>query len=123
MTLYTDEDYQAEYITSRQWEGYTFSDVENHDEHGKFIKGFKLKGDRVETKTVHFENLKQALFELYSQLYDELRMGNIAKDCVEKACDYCDYKAICQFKGEAMKERNRTSIPSLIEGAQNEAES
>ena len=123
LTLYTDEDYQAEYITSRQWEGYTFSDVENHDEHGKFIKGFKLKGDRVETKTVHFENLKQALFELYSQLYDELRMGNIAKDCVEKACDYCDYKAICQFKGEAMKERNRTSIPSLIEGAQNEAES
>jgi ATP-dependent helicase/DNAse subunit B len=60
---------------------------------------------------------------LYAQLYDELSCGNIAKDCVEGACEYCDYKAICQFKGEAKKERNRTSIASLNEGAQNEAES
>lgn len=123
LTLYTHEDYQTDYIKSRQWEGYTFSDVEKHDEQGRFIKGFKRKGDTVETKMVQFELLKQALFELYTQLYDELSTGNIAKDCVEKACEYCDYKAICQFKGEAKKERNRTSISSLNEGVQNEAES
>ena len=81
------------------------------------------KGDKVETKTVQFELLRQALYELYAQLYDELSCGNIAKDCVEGACEYCDYKAICQFKGEAKKERNRTSSVSLNEGAQNEAES
>ncbi len=123
LTLYTQEDHQSDYIKDRQWDGYTFSDVEKQDEQGRFIKGFKRKGDGVESKTVQFELLKQALYELYTQLYDELRMGNISKDCVEHACDFCDYKAICQFKGEAKKERNRTSISSLSEGAQNEAES
>lgn len=123
LTLFTDVDHQSDYIESRQWEGYTFDDVEKQDEQARFIKGFKLKGDKVETKTVQFELLKQALYELYTQLYDELRCGVIAKDCVEGACEYCDYKAICQFKGEAKKERNRTSIASLSEGAQNEAES
>ena len=123
LTLFTDDDHQADYIESRQWEGYTFDDVENQDEQARFIKGFKRKGDKLETKTVQFELLRQALYELYAQLYDELSCGNIAKDCVEGACEYCDYKAICQFKGEAKKERNRTSIASLNEGAQNEAES
>ena len=123
LTLYAHEDHQADYIESRQWEGYTFDDVENQDEQARFIKGFKRKGDKLETKTVQFELLRQALYELYAQLYDELSCGNIAKDCVEGACEYCDYKAICQFKGEAKKERNRTSIVSLNEGAQNEAES
>lgn len=123
LTLLTNEDQKESYIESRQWEGYTFNDVEHQDEQAMFIKGYKLKNGSVETKTVQFELLKQALFELYSQLYDELQSGKIAKDCVEHACEYCDYKAICQFKGEAKKERNRTSIASLNEGAQNEAES
>ena len=123
LTLLSDADYKAESIKARQWEGYTFSDVQNQDEEALYIKGLKLKEGRVDGKTVQFDLLKKALFELYTQLYTELSEGNIAKDCVEGACEYCDYKAICQFRGEAKQERNRTSIPSLSEGEPNEAES
>lgn len=120
----TKDDNDIEYKKSRQWVGYTFKDEENQDETATFINGLKLKNGIVSrNKKVSLDLLNEAIHELYTLLYHSLEEGIIEKDVVKDGCKYCDYKAICQFRGEEKDERNRTSISTLIEGASDETES
>ena len=120
----TKDDNDIEYKKSRQWVGYTFEDEENQDETATFINGLKLKNGIVSrNKKVSLDLLNEAIHELYTLLYHSLEAGIIEKDVVKDGCKYCDYKAICQFRGEEKDERNRTSIESLIEGENDETES
>ena len=120
----TKDDNDIEYKKSRQWVGYTFEDEENQDETATFINGLKLKNGIVSrNKKVSLDLLNEAIHELYTLLYHSLEAGIIEKDVVKDGCKYCDYKAICQFRGEEKDERNRTSISTLIEGASDETES
>ena len=80
-------------------------------------------GRIVRKKNISIDLLNQAIQELYALLYRSLEEGIIDKDVVKGSCQYCDYKAICQFRGEEKDERNRTSIESLIEGEHDETES
>ncbi len=124
MTELTINDYEKEYKKTKQWVGYTFYDEENQDETASYINGLKLKNGVVSrSKKISLELLHQALYDLYTLLYHSLEEGVIDKDVVKDGCKYCDYKAICQFRGEEKDERNRTSIKSLTEGASDEEES
>lgn len=124
MTELSKDDYEADYLKSRQWVGYTLDDEANQDTSAKYIKGLKLKGGTVtRSKQYSIDLLNQAINELYTLLYHSLEEGVIDKDVVKDGCTYCDYKAICQFRGEEKEERNRTSIKSLVEGASDETES
>jgi len=99
-------------------------DEANQDTSAKYIKGLKLKGGVVSrSKQYNIELLNQAIRDLYTLLYHSLEDDVIDKDEVKDGCKYCDYKAICQFRGEEKEERNRTSIKSLVEGASDETES
>ncbi len=124
MVELTNKDYEDDYLKLRQWVGYTLDDEANQDTSAKYIKGLKLKGGTVtRSKQYNIELLNQAIRDLYTLLYHSLEDGVIDKDVVKDGCKYCDYKAICQFRGEEKEERNRTSIKSLVEGASNETES
>ena len=106
------------------WVGYTFDDEESQDETATYINGLKLKNGVVSrSKKVSLDLLNKAIHDLYTLLYHSLEERIIEKDVVKDGCKYCDYKAICQFRGEEKDERNRTSIKSILEGANDETES
>lgn len=48
-----------------------------------------------------FEDAKQQLLFIYRYLIDSLLEGNIECSPTEKACTYCEYSAICMYKGIA----------------------
>ena len=124
ITELTHKDYEEEYKKTKQWVGYTFDDEQGQDDTASFISGLKLKNGVVSrSKKVSLDLLNQAIHELYTLLYHSLEEGIIDKDVVKDGCKYCDYKAICQFRGEEKDERNRTSIKSILEGASDETES
>ena len=123
-TELTLDDYLVDYKKKKQWTGYTFADEKNIDDTANYIEDLKIRnGDVVRKKNISIDLLNQAIQELYALLYRSLEEGIIDKDVVKGSCQYCDYKAICQFRGEEKDERNRTSIESLIEGEHDETES
>jgi ATP-dependent helicase/nuclease subunit B len=124
ITELSKDDYEQDYLKERKWEGYTLDDESNQDKTASYIKGLKLKNGTVtRNKQYSIDLLNQALRDLYTLLYHSLEEGFIEKDVVKDGCTYCDYKAICQFRGEEKDERNRTSIKSLVEGGSDETES
>jgi ATP-dependent helicase/DNAse subunit B len=58
------------------------------------------KGIKNRTKALDTELLQKALLKIYQEIVNSITQGEFSIRPFRQACDYCGFKAICQFKGE-----------------------
>ena len=90
------------FVEQRKLSGWTFDDPLILDDNAKHTKGLYInKNGDVAVRSGNYDTLKteQFIHEIYAYLAQELWSGNISASPIEGACTYCDYHAICQFKG------------------------
>ncbi len=63
-------------------------------------------------KQIDLDQTRDLVKAIYGYLLNELRNGIISCRPTENACDYCEYHAICHFKGLKLKE-----LPEIVEGS------
>ncbi len=83
----------------------------------KLLKEHRYKGWTIEnsdaftdkefftTSNYDMDAIEQVLTALFDKLVDQLKQGRIELTPLENACTYCNFKAICRFKGLAEKEK------------------
>ena len=112
----TASQYYDFYLKKRQLEGWTFALDESLDEDTKHIKGLSRNKDgqlTVRSGVYEFSKVNQFIEEIYTVLVNELWQGNIALDPKPDACKFCDYKTVCQFKGQVNSLESRVELTSF----------
>ncbi|OGS57380.1 MAG: hypothetical protein A2Y19_02630 [Firmicutes bacterium GWE2_51_13] len=118
------EEYDEAFWQEQAWKihklkGWTFADPRNLDFKGRNIDKLKLNKDgNVVTmgKPYSIELVKQALNELYTDFGRRIADADISRSCTPDACTYCDFVRMCQFRGEPLNVKNRTTLKKLQKG-------
>ena len=111
----TSQHYDS-YLKNRQLAGWTFVLDESLDDDAKHIRGLSTNKDNqlsVRSGVYEFSKVNQFIQEIYTVLAQELWDGNISLTPSVEACTFCDYKAICQFKGQVKPLESRVEITSF----------
>ncbi|MFV0380081.1 MAG: PD-(D/E)XK nuclease family protein [Anaerorhabdus sp.] len=84
---------QIDFKKNNKFSGFSFSNEKDEVEH--------LFSTRKSSYS--FEKVQGFLLEAYKFLYENLQDGNIELNPYKKACEFCDYKSICHFKGSGFE--------------------
>ena len=99
--------------------GWTFSDPVSLDLNGKNIDSLKKDKDGkvvVVGGPYRIDLVEQLMHELYAYFGSQLIIGDISRTCTAHACDYCDFVRLCQFRGDTLNVKTRTSVKDLKKG-------
>lgn len=99
--------------------GWTFSDPVSLDLNGKNIDSLKIDKDGkvvVVGGPYRIDLVEQLMHELYAYFGSQLILGDISRICTAHACDYCDFVRLCQFRGDTLNVKTRTSVKDLKKG-------
>lgn len=99
--------------------GWTFVDPMSLDLNGQNIDSLKKdkNGKVVVTGGPYrIDLVEQLMNELYGYFGSHLILGDISRNCTSHACDYCDFVRLCQFRGDTLNVKTRTSIKDLKKG-------
>lgn len=85
-------------------------------QNGFIYKHITSKGNISKTGLFDLEKIKSYFTLLYTHLSDQLSEGKIDRNPVIGACDYCEFKHICIFKGTYQKPIDLDPENTLKEG-------
>lgn len=114
-----EEEWQADEWKNHRLKGWTFADPASLDKYGKNFASLKIdKTGKVVVNGGPFriDLVEKLMLELYTHFGDHLAIGDISRTCTTHACDYCDFVRLCQFRGETVNVKTRTSIKNLKKG-------
>jgi ATP-dependent helicase/DNAse subunit B len=99
--------------------GWTFTDPISLDPKAQNFDSLKLDKDKkpvVNGGPYKIELVEKLMNELYAYFTTHLLDGDISRTCTPHACEYCDFVRLCQFRGETVNVKTRTSIKNLKKG-------
>ena len=89
-------DESQEYIKNQRLSGVTFGDIDS-----LYIAKSSIKGSKLD-----FDLVKAGLNEIYKIIVSNILDGKFMDMPVDKACEYCDYKAICHHSSKDTYDRD-----------------
>ena len=107
----TEEEMADAYKKAHRLAGLVYVDDPELDLSYEHIQTGRKKNTYAE-KQIDLGQTRDLVKAIYGHLLNELRNGIITCRPTDKACDYCEYHAICHFKGLKLKE-----LPELVEGS------
>ena len=114
---YLDESTYFElFRKQKQFKGWTFDNPVMLDDDANHINDLRINKEGaivVYGGNYPFPKVEQFIHEIYTYLVYELWEGHIPLTPVEDACTYCDYPAICQFKGHQERPTSKVSFKSF----------
>ncbi len=107
----TEDEIADAYLKAHRLTGLVYVDDPELDLSYQHIQTGRKKNTYAE-KQIDLDQTRDLIKAIYGYLLNELRNGIISCRPTENACDYCEYHAICHFKGLKLKE-----LPEIVEGS------
>ncbi len=116
---YGNEEWEEEAWKTHRLKGWTFTDPSTLDFKGRNIENLRVNKDGnvvVFGGSYRIELVEKLMNELYAYFGTHLFDGDISRTCTPHACEYCDYVRLCQFRGDTVNVKTRTSVKNLKKG-------
>jgi ATP-dependent helicase/nuclease subunit B len=116
---HSEEQWKSEEWKNHRLKGWTFADPISLDQKGQNFDSLKLdKNDKVVVAggPYRIDLVEKLMNELYAYFTSHLAVGDISRTCTPHACEYCDFVRLCQFRGETVNVKTRTSVKNLKKG-------
>jgi len=116
---YGSGEWKDEEWKNHRLKGWTFADPVSLDRKARNFDSLKLDKDGktiVNGGPYKIELVEKLMNELYAYFTTHLVDGDISRTCTPHSCEYCDFVRLCQFRGETVNVKTRTSVKNLKKG-------
>ena len=100
---HSEDDFYESFIKKHKLSGWFVNEDASMYRSGRYVKHISKSFKVTKQGLFDFEILTNFLVHLYTYLSEELKQGKIERNPVQGACDYCEFKHICIFKGSYKK--------------------
>lgn len=93
---HNDADYEAQALKMNRIEGWHFEDGDQFYKSSDYVASLSMKDEVIKTRTIYnIDTVETVVTEVYTNIYDNLKQGNI--DClpIDNPCQFCPYHSIC----------------------------